>query len=67
MAQAQVVAHLSVLSGQAFVRDSAGNTRRLKLGDAIREGESVVAADGAKVVLALADGREMAIRPGETD
>ena len=66
MAQAQVVAHLSVLSGQAFVRDSAGNTRRLKLGDAIREGESVVAADGAKVVLALADGREMAIRPGET-
>ncbi|WP_264179201.1 retention module-containing protein [Ferribacterium limneticum] len=40
--------------------------RRLKLGDAIREGESVVAADGANVVLTLADGREMTVRPGET-
>ncbi len=66
MAQAQVIAHVSTLSGQAFARDGAGNTRRLKLGDAIREGESVVAAEGAKVVLALADGREMTLRPGET-
>ncbi|MBS1140235.1 MAG: hypothetical protein H6R13_1688, partial [Proteobacteria bacterium] len=66
MAQAQVVAKVSELSGQAFARDSAGNMRRLKLGDVIREGESVVAADGAKVVLALADGREMTVRPGET-
>ena len=66
MAQAQVVAQVSVLSGQAFARDSAGNMRRLKLGDAIREGESVVAADGAKVVLTLADGREINVRPGET-
>ncbi|PKO37566.1 MAG: hypothetical protein CVU33_12485 [Betaproteobacteria bacterium HGW-Betaproteobacteria-6] len=66
MAQAQVVAQVSVLSGQAFARDSAGNTRRLKLGESIREGESVVAADGAKVVLTLADGRELEVRPGET-
>lgn len=66
MAQAQVIAQVSVLSGQAFARDSAGNTRRLKLGDSIREGESVVAADGAKVVLTLADGREIDVRPGET-
>ncbi|MBU2450691.1 MAG: retention module-containing protein, partial [Gammaproteobacteria bacterium] len=66
MAQAQVVAQVSVLSGQAFARDSAGNTRRLKLGDSIREGESVVAGDGAKVVLTLADGRELDVRPGET-
>ncbi|NTV71318.1 MAG: retention module-containing protein, partial [Azonexaceae bacterium] len=66
MAQAQVVAQVSVLSGQAFARDSAGNMRRLKLGDSIREGESVVAADGAKVVLTLADGREIDVRSGET-
>src|SRR5574343_537371 len=66
MAQAQIIAKVSVLSGQAFARDSAGNMRRLKLGDAIREGESVVAAQGANVVLALADGREMNVRPGET-
>ncbi|MBL8403970.1 MAG: retention module-containing protein, partial [Dechloromonas sp.] len=66
MAQAQIIAKVSVLSGQAFARDSAGNMRRLKLGDVIREGESVVAAQGANVVLALADGRELNVRPGET-
>ena len=66
MANAQVIAKVSVLSGQAFARDSAGNMRRLKLGDVIREGESVVAGQGANVVLALADGREMNVRPGET-
>src|SRR5574343_1950710 len=66
MAQAQVVAKVSVLSGQAFARDEAGNSRRLKLGDAIREGESVVAADGARLILSLADGRELAVRSGET-
>ncbi|HLO62801.1 MAG TPA: retention module-containing protein, partial [Azonexus sp.] len=66
MAQAQIIAKVSVLSGQAYARDSAGNMRRLKLGDAIREGESVVAGQGANVVLALADGREMPVRPGET-
>ncbi|MCG2578972.1 retention module-containing protein, partial [Dechloromonas sp. XY25] len=66
MAQAPIIAKVSVLSGQAYARDSAGNTRRLKLGDAIREGESVVAGQGANVVLALVDGREMTVRPGET-
>ncbi|MBL8430454.1 MAG: retention module-containing protein, partial [Dechloromonas sp.] len=66
MAQAQVVAQVSVLSGQAFARDSAGNMRRLKLGDVIREGESVVAGQGSKVVLTLADGRELDVHPGET-
>ena len=66
MANAYIIAKVSVLSGQAFVRDGAGNMRRLKLGDAIREGESVVAGQGATVVLALADGRELNVRPGET-
>ena len=66
MAQAQIIAKVSVLSGQAYAKDSAGNMRRLKVGDAIREGESVVAAQGANVVLALTDGREMNVRPGET-
>ncbi|WP_295009526.1 retention module-containing protein, partial [uncultured Dechloromonas sp.] len=66
MAQAQFIAKVSVLSGQAYAKDSAGNMRRLKVGDAIREGESVVAGQGANVVLALVDGREMSVRPGET-
>ncbi|MCH2219916.1 MAG: retention module-containing protein, partial [Dechloromonas sp.] len=66
MAQAQIIAKVSVLSGQAYAKDTAGNMRRLKVGDAIREGESVVAAQGANVVLALVDGREITVRPGET-
>ncbi|MDE2441028.1 MAG: retention module-containing protein, partial [Betaproteobacteria bacterium] len=66
MAQAPIIAKVSALSGQAYARDSSGNMRRLKLGDVIREGESVVAGQGADVVLALADGREMNVRPGET-
>ncbi|WP_205629916.1 retention module-containing protein, partial [Dechloromonas denitrificans] len=65
MAQAQVIAQVSALSGEAFARDSAGNLRRLKVGDAIREGESVVAGEGAHVMLRLADGRDMMVRPGE--
>ncbi|MDP3537737.1 MAG: retention module-containing protein, partial [Azonexus sp.] len=66
MAQAQVIATVSSLSGQAFARDSAGKMRRLKAGDQIREGEAVVAADGSEVNLKLANGREITVRPGET-
>ena len=57
MAQANVIAKVSSLSGEAFARDSSGNLRRLQPGDVIREGETVVAGNGAEVVLTLADGR----------
>ncbi len=65
MAQSQVIAKVSSITGEAFARDGAGKLRRLKAGDVIREGESVVASDGSQVNLALADGREMTVRPGE--
>ncbi|MFZ2367898.1 MAG: retention module-containing protein, partial [Azonexus sp.] len=65
MAQSVVVAKVTSLSGEAFARDAAGKLRRLKLGDAIREGESVVASDGSQVLLKLTDGREIEVRPGE--
>jgi len=65
MAQSVIVAKVTSLSGEAFARDAAGKVRHLKLGDTIREGESVVASDGSQVVLALADGREMTVRSGE--
>jgi len=65
MAQTPVVAKISSLSGEAFARDAVGKLRRLKLGDSIREGESVVAADGSQVFLKLTDGREISVRPGE--
>jgi len=65
MAQAQVIAHVSSLNGTAYARDAEGNMRVLKLGDAIREGESVVTTDGSQVMLQLADGRQMAVVPGD--
>ncbi|MBS1161478.1 MAG: Ig-like protein, partial [Proteobacteria bacterium] len=65
MAQSQVIAKVSSINGEAFARDSAGKLRRLKVGDVVREGESVVAADGGQVLLTLADGREIQVRPGE--
>ncbi len=64
MAQAQIIARVTSLSGTAFARDGAGNTRRLKTGDVIREGETVSASDGSEAMLKLADGRDLAVRPG---
>ncbi|UCV13844.1 retention module-containing protein [Quatrionicoccus australiensis] len=64
MAQAQIIARVTSLTGAAFARDSAGNTRRLKTGDVIREGETVSATDGSEAMLKLADGRDLAVRPG---
>jgi T1SS-143 domain-containing protein len=61
MAQSTVIAKVSSVSGEAYARDSAGNSRRLKAGDVIREGETVVTANGGEVVLALADGRSMVV------
>ena len=63
---AQIIAKVGNLTGEAFARDAAGNARRLKSGDVIREGETVVASEGAQVQLKMADGREMTVRPGET-
>ncbi len=62
---AQIIAKVGNISGEAFARDASGNGRRLKSGDVIREGETVVASEGALVQLKLADGREMTVRPGE--
>ncbi|PKO85746.1 MAG: hypothetical protein CVU18_18560, partial [Betaproteobacteria bacterium HGW-Betaproteobacteria-12] len=65
MAQAPIIAKVSSLSGEAYARNAEGRLRRLKLGDEIREGESVVTADGAQVVLQLADGRQLAVSPSD--
>ncbi|MDX9738561.1 MAG: retention module-containing protein, partial [Azonexus sp.] len=61
MAQANVIAKVSSLTGEAFARDASGNLRRLQSGDVIREGETVVAGNGAEVVLTLADGRSLVV------
>jgi len=64
MAQAQIIGRVTSLTGAAFARDNAGNTRRLKTGDVIREGETVSATDGSEAMLKLADGRDLLVRPG---
>ncbi|MCE1240295.1 MAG: retention module-containing protein, partial [Azonexaceae bacterium] len=66
MAQAAVIAKVSSINGEAFARDQSGNLRRLKVGDAVREGETVVAGNGAEVVLKLADGRDMVVGQRES-
>jgi len=63
MAQAQIIARVTSLTGTAFARDNAGHTRRLKAGDVIREGETVSATNGSEAILKLADGRDLAVRP----
>ena len=63
---AQVIAKITALFGQAYARDSAGRMRRLKLGDLIREGETVVVSDDSQAILKLADGRDMTVRPSQS-
>ena len=47
---AQIIAKVANLSGEAFLEGCrCGNSRRLKSGDVIREGETVVASEGALV------------------
>ena len=44
---AQIIAKVGNLTGEAFARDAAGNSRRLKSGDVIREGETVAESMGS--------------------
>ncbi|MCL2344830.1 MAG: retention module-containing protein, partial [Desulfobulbus sp.] len=62
---AQIYAKVASLTGEAYARNAAGQLRLLKVGDIIREGESVITTDGSQVVLQLADGRQMALVPGD--
>jgi large repetitive protein len=65
MAQSPIIAKVSFIDGEAFARDSAGKLRQLKVGDVIRDGESVVTSNGSHVLLAMPDGREMSVQPGQ--
>ena len=64
-----VIATVKSISGSAFVRAGDGSTRRLRAGDSVREGETVLTESGAQVDLVfieggdarIADSREVAI------
>ena len=62
---AQVIATVTKLSGEAFVRAKDGTMRQLKVGDVIKDNEAVVSTSG-DVALKLVDGRDLNVRPGET-
>lgn len=58
---AQVIATVVSVIGEAFVRDAQGNTRSIKPGDALLEGETVITSAGGQVELAMADGSSLVV------
>ncbi|MGQ7247185.1 retention module-containing protein, partial [Halomonas sp. V046] len=52
-----IVATVAAVSGKAWAKDADGNLRLLQEGDVLRDGETVVTADGARVSLVFDDGR----------
>ncbi|MBK9085613.1 MAG: retention module-containing protein [Sterolibacteriaceae bacterium] len=56
MAQANVVAKVALVVGQAYAKSSDGSMRKLAVGDVIREGEQIVTSQGGRVELAFDDG-----------
>ncbi len=56
MADPQVLASVIRISGRVLARNEEGQTRELKLGDTLREGETVITDAGAQVELLFADG-----------
>ncbi|MCP4211663.1 MAG: retention module-containing protein, partial [Halieaceae bacterium] len=65
MAQ-ESTATVTAITGRAMARNSDGELRVLRVGDTLREGESVVTPDGGSVELALADGSPLGV-PGATE
>ncbi len=65
MAANTPVAHVSAIQGTAFAKSEDGKMRQLKVGDPLFEGEILVAPPGSQVDLAMADGRQIALRDNE--
>ncbi len=56
MADPQILASVIRISGRVWARNEDGETRALKLGDTVREGETVMTDAGAEVELLFVDG-----------
>lgn len=61
MAASQAIATVVAVNGHALARDAAGNTRSLKPGDVLLEGETVITSAGGRVELATLDGALLGI------
>lgn len=57
MADNTAVARVSAIQGQALAKDKNGALRALRVGDAIFEGDVILAAENSRVDLATLDGR----------
>ncbi|PKO51882.1 MAG: hypothetical protein CVU28_10850, partial [Betaproteobacteria bacterium HGW-Betaproteobacteria-21] len=66
MANAQAIATVISISGRALARDVDGNTRVLKPGDVLLEGETLITSDGGRVELALVDSSMLQIADNQS-
>jgi large repetitive protein len=62
----QAIAKVSNVSGEVFARSTDGTVRRLRSGDSVMEGESVISGQSGRATLVLADGRIVNIGPRES-
>jgi hypothetical protein len=65
VARALVIATASSVSGEAYVRNSAGKIRRLNAGDVVAEGDVVGTSEGGQVVLNWRDERGVTVVSGQ--
>ena len=61
-----IIARISAVSGEVIARAANGGVRRLKSGDAIFEGETIIAGHDGQAMLKLSDGRNVSVGPGES-
>lgn len=66
MADNTAIARVSAIQGQALAKDKNGALRALRVGDAIFEGDVILAAENSRVDLATLDGRSLILRANET-
>ncbi len=53
-----------ILQGSAWVEDSNGNRRPLKVGDELEEGQKVITSEGTRLELALPNGQPLVVEAG---
>jgi VCBS repeat-containing protein len=59
-----VIATVQAIEGTAYIRDTLGNMRKLRVGDVVRDGEVAVAAKGSHVDLAFPNGDSLMLKQG---
>ncbi|MEQ8264946.1 retention module-containing protein, partial [Pseudohaliea sp.] len=58
---AAAIATVTAIEGTAYARNAEGELRELRVGDQLRQGETLVTPEGSRVELELVDGQALAI------